>query len=56
MGCKKQGHIYSKREEGCLPFLILSNNDPVFRTLLFATHFLNHFFRVPNQPMFSKQE
>ena len=42
---KKQGHCYSKREQARLPFLILSNNDPVFFcTLIFANHILNLFF------------
>ena len=53
MGCKKQdakkqGHCYSKREEVRLPLLFLSNNDPVFCTLLFALHHILDliFFRV----------
>ena len=37
-GCKKEGDCYSKREEAAWTFLFLSNNDPVFCTLLFAPH------------------
>ena len=33
---KKEG---SKREEAVWPFFFVNNNDPVFRTLLLATHF-----------------
>ena len=33
---KKQGHRYSKREEGRLPLLFLNNNVPVFCFLLFS--------------------
>ena len=40
-GCKKQGHCYSKREEAAEPLLFLSNNDPVFCTLLFAPYILD---------------
>ena len=56
-GCKKQGHCYSKREEAAALFSFLNNNDPVFCTLLFASHIFDLiFFRVTNRPMFSKQE
>ena len=56
-GCKKQGHCYSKREEAAAFFSFLNNNDPVFCTLLFASHIFDLiFFRVTNRPMFSKQE
>ena len=46
MGCKKQGaknqgHCYSKKEEA----FFLNNNDPVFCTLLFATHILDLFLK-----------
>ena len=37
MGCKK------RRKQAAL--LFLTNNDPVFCTLLFATHILNPFFQ-----------
>ena len=37
-GYKKQDHCYSKREEAIWPLLFLNNNDPVFCTLLFASH------------------
>ena len=47
-GCKKQGHCYSKREEAAWSFLFLNNNDPGFCTLLFATHILDPFFKVPD--------
>ena len=47
-GCKKQGHCYSKREESAWLLLFLNNNDPVFSTLLFATHILDLFYRVTN--------
>ena len=40
-GCKKQGHCYSKREEAAWPLLFLNKNDPVFCTLLLATHILD---------------
>ena len=43
-GVKKQGNCYSKREEARLPLLFLPNND----TLLFATHILDPFFKVPD--------
>ena len=43
MGCKKQGHCYSKREDARLPLRFLNINDPVFCTLLFATHILDLF-------------
>ena len=49
MGCKKQdakkGHCYSKREEAAWLLLFLNNNDPVFCTLLFATHILDPFLK-----------
>ena len=47
-GCKKQGHCYSKREDISMPLLFLNNNDPVFCTLLFATHIVDLFFKVPD--------
>ena len=51
-GSKKQGHCYLEKEEAAWLLLFLNTNDPVFCTLLFATHFLNlTFFRVTNQPM-----
>ena len=31
-----------------LPLLVLSNNDPVFCTLLFANYILDFFFKVPD--------
>jgi hypothetical protein len=39
-GAKKLGHCYSKREEAAWFLLFLNNNDPVFCTLLLATHIL----------------
>ena len=42
-GCKKQGHYYSRREYVRLPLLCLNINDPVFCTLLLATHILDLF-------------
>ena len=58
MGAKNRVSVkYSKREETAWSLLFLNNNDPVFCTLLFATHSLDLiFFRVTNRPMFSKQE
>jgi hypothetical protein len=35
---------YSKTEEVRLPLLFLNNNDPLFCTLLFATHILDLVF------------
>ena len=46
-GAKKQGLCYSKREEAARPLLFLNNNDPVFCTMLFATHILDLSFKVP---------
>ena len=40
-GTKKQGYCYSKREEAAWSLFFL--NDPVFCTLLFATHTENAF-------------
>ena len=52
MSCKKQGaktgSVYSIREDARLPLLFLSNNDPVFCTLLFATHILDLFSKIPD--------
>ena len=58
MGCKKQGaknqgQSYSKREEAAWSLLFLNSNDPVFLHPAFCNLI---FFRVTNQPMFSKQE
>ena len=55
MGCKKQGHRYSKREETAWPLLFLNNNGPVFCTLLLQPIFWTLFFRVTNRPMFSNK-
>ena len=44
-GAKKQGHCYSKREESAWPLLFLNKNNPVFCTLLFATHILDLFLQ-----------
>ena len=40
MGCKKQGHCYSKRKEAAWPLLFLNNNDPIFLQPIFWTFFL----------------
>ena len=59
-GAKKQGYCYSKREEAkqktgslllkkSLHLLFLSNNVPVFCTLLFAAHILDPFL-ISGQP------
>ena len=54
MGCKKQGHCYSIREEARLPLLILNNNDPVFCTLLFAPYILDPILlKVPDPKQIS---
>ena len=46
LGAKNQGHsCYSKREEVALLLLFLNNKDPVFCTLLFATHILDLFLQ-----------
>ena len=45
-GAKKQGHCYSKREEARLSLQHLSNNDPVFCTMLFATNILDLYFQA----------
>ena len=50
MGCKKQGHRYSKREEAAWSFLFLNNNDPVFCTLIFAPHILDPIFFQGHKP------
>ena len=39
VGCKKQGHCYSKREETRLPLLFLNNNDPFFCNLFWTSYF-----------------
>ena len=44
-GAKNQGQCYSKREESAWSLLFLNNNDPVFCTLLFATHILDPFLK-----------
>ena len=46
-GCKEQGHCYSKTEKVRLPLFFLNNNDPAFRTLLFAPCFLHPAFFNP---------
>ena len=57
MGCKKQGAKNKVLLFRQLPLLFLNNNDPVFCTLLFASHIFDLiYFRVTNRPMFSKQE
>ena len=37
-----------KKSSPALPLLFLNNNDPAFCALLFATHFLDPLFKVPN--------
>ena len=44
-GAKNQGQCCSKREEAAWPLLFLNNNDPVYCTLLFATHILDLFLK-----------
>ena len=41
---QKTGPLLSKIEEAALPLLFLNNEDPVFCTLIFATHILDLFF------------
>ena len=50
VGCKKQGHCYSKREETRLPLLFLNNNDPVFCNLLFSGPYLDLIFFQGHKP------
>ena len=53
---EKQGHCYSKREEAAWPLLFLNNNDADFLHPAFCKPYFGFFFRLTNQPMFSKQE
>ena len=47
-----------QKKEAAWPFLFLNNNDPVFfAPCFFQVHILDLiFFRVTNQPMFSKHQ
>ena len=57
MGCKKQGHCYSKKGEARLPLLFLNNKkitDPVFRTLFLHFSFSTLFFQVRKPTQFFK--